>query len=183
MLTPDFDPFPIIETERLILRKIVMEDAVELFKLRSSELVMQYIDRPIHKTIEDTEKLIAIITDLLEKNDGINWGITLKNHPTLIGNICLFNLQKEHYRGELGYILSPEFYRKGIMHESIEAVIKYGFETMKLHSIEAHVNPDNLPSIKILEKNKFIREAYFKESHYHNGKFVDFAIYSRLNNK
>jgi len=181
MLTPDFTPFPVIETKRLVLRKILKEDAAELFKLRSSELVMQYIDRPIHKTIQDTEKLISIITELLEKNDGINWGITLKDNPVLIGNICLFNLQKEHYRGELGYLLTPEYYRKGIMNESIEAVINYGFETMKLHSIEAQVNPENTPSINILEKNKFVREAYFKESRYHKGKFVDFAIYSRLN--
>ncbi|MDO8550886.1 MAG: GNAT family protein [Ignavibacteria bacterium] len=52
---------------------------------------------------------------------------------------------------------------------------------MKLHSIEGTVNPNNLPSIKLLEKNNFIREAYFKENFYYNGKFLDTAIYSLIN--
>jgi ribosomal-protein-alanine N-acetyltransferase len=51
---------------------------------------------------------------------------------------------------------------------------------MKLHSIEAHVNPNNIASIKLLEKNGFIREAYFKEDYFYDGKFLDTAVYSLL---
>lgn len=52
--------------------------------------------------------------------------------------------------------------------------------TMKLHSIGANVNPDNVPSIKLLERNKFIREAYFKENVFYNSRFIDTVIYSLL---
>jgi ribosomal-protein-alanine N-acetyltransferase len=51
---------------------------------------------------------------------------------------------------------------------------------MKLHSIEANVNPNNLSSIKLLERNNFIREGYFKENYFFNGKFSDSAIYSLI---
>jgi ribosomal-protein-alanine N-acetyltransferase len=57
------------------------------------------------------------------------------------------------------------------MNEALQAVINYGFKSIKLHSIEANVNPNNQPSIRLLEKNGFVREGYYKENYYHNGKF------------
>jgi len=60
-------------------------------------------------------------------------------------------------------------------------VLDSGFNTMRLHTVEANVNPNNLTSIKFLEKNNFIREAYFKENYYFNGRFLDSVIYSLLN--
>jgi RimJ/RimL family protein N-acetyltransferase len=72
------------------------------------------------------------------------------------------------------------------MQEAMIIVIDYGFRAMHLHSIEANVNPDNAASIKLLQRNNFVREAYHKENYYFNGKFLDSAIYSLLtplNNK
>ena len=90
-------------------------------------------------------------------------------------------MQKEHYRAEIGYLLHPDYQQKGIMDEALKAVIKYGFETMQLHSIEANVNPANAASMKLLEKNGFVKEAYFKENYFYNGQFLDSVIYSLLN--
>jgi ribosomal-protein-alanine N-acetyltransferase len=69
---------------------------------------------------------------------------------------------------------------KGIMQEALSAVLNYGFELLKLHSVEANVNPNNVSSIKLLERNGFVREAYFKENYYYNNQFLDTAIYSLL---
>ncbi len=66
------------------------------------------------------------------------------------------------------------------MQEAILTILDYGFKIMKLHSVEANVNPNNAASIKLLERNNFIREAYHKENYYYNGKFLDSAIYSLL---
>ncbi|HUM46715.1 MAG TPA: GNAT family protein, partial [Chitinophagales bacterium] len=84
----------------------------------------------------------------------------------------------EHFRAEIGYSLLPGYWGRGIMLESITAVIRFGFEILKLHSIEANVNPSNIPSIKLLERSGFVKEAHFKENYYFNGKFLDSAIYS-----
>ena len=67
------------------------------------------------------------------------------------------------------------------MKEAMDAVLEYGFKEMKLHSIEANVDPGNQPSIKLLEKKGFIKEAHFKENMFFNGSFLDSAIYSLLN--
>jgi len=180
MLQVKFQPFPQIATERLLLREITKADAADLFALRSNNDLMRYIDRPLAQTMQDALNLIEIIITALKNNDGITWAITLKNDPQLIGTIGLWRIIKEHYRAEIGYLLSDAFQRQGIMQEAITAVINYGFNIMQLHSIEANVNPNNTASIMLLEKNKFIREAYFRENYYYNGKFIDSLVYSLI---
>ncbi len=77
-------------------------------------------------------------------------------------------------------MLHSDHWRKGIMKEALMAVIPYGFLEMNLHSIEARINPGNDASDAILRSVGFVREAYFKEDYFFNGKFLDTAIYSLL---
>jgi len=67
-----------------------------------------------------------------------------------------------------------------VMKEAMEVVLNYGFNIMELHSIEANINPVNIASTKILEKNNFVLEAHFKENYYYNGNFLDSYVYSLL---
>ena len=181
MLQTNFHPFPELKTERLLLRKITLDDAAEIFFLRSDEDVMMYIDRERAKSIKDAEEFIKSITKDVDANNAIMWAIGLNETPRkLIGSICLWQFQKEHYRAETGYVLSPEFWRKGIMKEALLKVMDFGFQTMKLHSIEAHISPDNAASAALLESTGFKKEAYFKENFYFRGKFLDTAVYSKL---
>ena len=178
MLTPNFDPFPTLLTERLILKQINVDDASEIFALRSDKQAMQFLDRPMARVIGDALLLIQKIEKDLLNNEGITWGIALKDRSGLIGTIGYWRIMKEHYRAEIGYMIKPSFQGKGLMQEAINVSLDYAFKIMKLHSIEANVNPNNLPSIKLLEKNHFVREAYFKENYYFDGRFLDSAIYS-----
>jgi len=180
MLSPNFNPFPELNTERLVLRRITPNDAGDFFILRSDKNIMQHIGRPLAISVNDAIELINVIEDLLLNNNGITWGITLKNKNTLAGTIGLWKLIKEHYRAEIGYLLHPELQGKGIMQEAMAAVLDYGFKNIGIHSVEAKVSPENRASIKLLERNNFIREAYFKENYYHNGEFLDTYIYSLL---
>lgn len=180
MLTVNFNPFPVLSTERLQLRQVNEPDVNEIFFLRSDKRVLQYLDRTPAKSNEDALTFIKKINELENNNDGINWGITLQGGEKLIGTICYWNITKEHHRAEVGYVLHPDQQGKGIMQEAMDSVIDYGFNIMKLHSIEANVNPNNTASIKLLERNKFTREGYFKENYFYNDKFLDSAIYSLL---
>jgi ribosomal-protein-alanine N-acetyltransferase len=180
MLTVNFSPFPVLSTERLLLRQVTKNDAHELFQLRSSKTVMNFIDRPMAVSITDALQLIEKINDSLINNDGITWAITLKNYAALVGTIGFWRMMKEHYRAEIGYMLHPDLQGKGIMQEAITAVLDYGFYIMKLHSVEANVNPANTASIKLLERNNFIKEAHFKENYFYNNTFLDSAVYSLL---
>lgn len=141
---------------------------------------MQYIEKKRLTSREEALEMIQKFTDGIESGTGINWGISFRNEPRLLGTIAYWRLIPEHYRAEIGYMLHPAFQNRGLMSEAMKAVITYGFEVMQLHSIEANVNPANAASIGLLEKFGFVREAYFRENYYWEGTFLDSAIYSLL---
>jgi ribosomal-protein-alanine N-acetyltransferase len=181
MLEPNFNPFPVLETERLVLRRLGETDLAELFFMRSDERIMIYIDQPRFTKQEEAIAYLEKLDKIQEENEGINWAVTLKGEPKLIGRLCLFNFAKEHFRGELGYVILPRYHGKGIAQEAVEAVLEYGFKQIRLHTIEANVNPANEASIRVLERNHFVREAYFRENYFFEGKFLDSAVYSLIN--
>jgi ribosomal-protein-alanine N-acetyltransferase len=180
MLTVNFNPFPILETPRLTLRRLTVDDAPGVFRLRSDAETMKYIPRPLAQTIDDALTHVALIESKIESNEGINWAISLKDDPEFIGLIGNFRIEPENYRAEIGYMLLPEFHGQGLISEAIDAVVQYGFNEMKLHSIEAVIDPDNFASAKVLEKNRFVKEAHLKENGFYDGRFIDSVIYSRL---
>lgn len=181
MLAINFHPFPNLETERLYLRRITKEDVNEIFALRSNKETMKYIPRPLAKTKEDALGHIAIIEEKIENNEAINWAITLKNSPRLIGIIGHYRIKPEHFRAEIGYMLLPEHHGKGIITEAIQETVKYGFEIMKMHTIEAIIDPENYASERVLQKSGFVKEAHLKENEFYEGRFWDTVIYSILN--
>ena len=180
MNTLNFIPFPILITDRLLLRKLDKSDANEILFLRSDKAIMKYIPKAPATSIQDAVDFIESIINLENKHEGITWAITLKDNPRLCGTICLWNIQKNHYRAEVGYVLDPQLHGKGIMQEALQKVLQYGFEVMKLHSIEALIDPANLASARLLEKNNFIKEAHFKENFFYDGNFLDTVVYSLL---
>lgn len=180
MLQFNFQPFPIITTDRLLLRAINLADANEIFTLRSDKAVLKYLDRPPAKNLEEAIEFIKKNIEQLTANDGISWAITLKDNSSLIGTIGFWKIDKENHRSEIGYMLLTGYQQKGLMQEALSAVLNYGFSTMNLHSVEANVNPENEASKKILLKNNFVQEAYFKENYYFEGRFLDSAIFSLL---
>lgn len=181
MLHFQLTPFPLLRTPRLVLRRITAADAPALLALRSNESVLRYLDREPAKTLDEVLALVAKMDEALEKNEGIMWGLARpEDEARLLGNCGLWQLNPAHHRGELGYLLHPDCWGQGLMSEAITAVCRYGFEQLHLHSIEANVNPHNAASIRALERQGFVREAYFRESYYWQGKFSDSAIYSLL---
>ena len=180
MLTISFTPFPNLETERLLLRRVVPADVKEIFALRSNPETMKYIPRPLLKTDEDALEHVAMIDSKIDTNEGINWAITLKDNPKLIGIIGHYRIKPEHFRAEIGYMLLPDYHGKGIISEAVKEALRYGFQVMKLHSIEAVIGPENKASAKVLEKNGFVKEAHFKENEYYDGRFWDSVVYSLL---
>ena len=100
-----FKPFPILKTDRLILRQLVNTDDNEIFALRSDDKVNRYLDRQSSKSIEDAKSFIQIITENVKRNDSIYWAISLSGK--LIGTICLFEFADDNIRAEIGYVFFP----------------------------------------------------------------------------
>jgi [ribosomal protein S5]-alanine N-acetyltransferase len=148
-------PFTTLTTERFSLRQLTLEDANEIFLLRSDERVNKYLDRPIAKNSDDAKQFINRINHDISNNELFYWAIAFKNNPKLIGTICLWNISEDETTAEIGFELLPEHQGKGIMQEVLPVVIKYGFEEMKLQSIDGEASPNNLKSIRLMKKFGF----------------------------
>ena len=181
MLEFHFSPFPVIETERLVLDRVTEADLKEVFELRSNPETMKYIPRPLVKSNEDALEHIKMIDEKIENNTGINWGIRLKDDTKLLGIIGFYKMQPENYRAEIGYMLSPDFHGKGIVPEEVNVLINFGFKNLNLHSIEAVIDPENYASEKVLQKCGFVKEAHLREAEFWEGNFLDKVVYSLLN--
>ena len=163
----NFKPFPIQTSKRLFLRNIEVSDAEAILYLRSDKTVNQFIKRPEHrqtKSIEDALNFIAKQLKNTENNVSIVWGITLKNEPQLIGTICLWNFSINRDIAEVGYDLNTDYHNKGIMSEALQKIIKFGFDELKLHKIEAFTDFKNESSKRLLIKNGFQLNATRKDS-------------------
>ncbi|WP_158961726.1 GNAT family N-acetyltransferase [Myroides fluvii] len=180
MLQLNLPIFPLLETERLLLRATNFGDADDMFAMRSSAEVMKYIPVPLATERREAEEYINSLQQRMENKECINWTITLKETGQMIGTIGFYRMKLQHYRTETGYMLLPEFYGKGYASEALQGIVDFGFRTLGFHSIEAVIYPENISSQRVLEKCGFVREAYFKESEFHGGQFVDTAIYSIL---
>ena len=165
MIDFNFTPFPVLQTERLTLRNVSVNDVNEIFELRSNPEVGRYIERNPHADKAETLAWIDnIILKGLAENRSIQWAITLKGEPKLIGTACLWNLRPEAAEAELGYDLMPEHWGKGYMQESVAAIIQYGFERLHLKLIDAYTLPDNTASVKLLTRNGFVLTGKDAES-------------------
>ncbi len=180
MMVINFSPFPILKTERLVLRRLDNSDAAELLALRSNPQTMEFIPRPLLHTTEQALEHIKTINDNIDANLGINWAISFRDNPKMIGIIGHYRIKPESYRAEIGYMLLPEHHGKGIITEAVQKVVKYGWDEMNLHSIEAIIDPENYASAKVLEKNGFIKEGHLRENEFFDGRFWDSVIYSIL---
>ena len=155
MLNRTFTPFPILTTERLTLRQLVINDEQEIFTLRSDREINKYLNRQVSNTIEDARNFINMVNENINKNDSLYWAITLGDKNILVGTICLFGFSDENGKCEIGYELLTNFQGQGIMKEAVEKVIDYAFNTIKVQNIEASLHRDNQSSINLLEKLLF----------------------------
>ncbi len=178
-----FQVFPVLKTERLILRAFTDEDATGVYALRSDPRVMKYLDRELHPSVQYSLQLLQKNENRYQKGEAIQWVISSARTEGFWGDIAFFNINKQHHRAEIGYSLLPDYWGKGIMTEAAQAVIQFGFQQLGLHSITADINPNNSASRSLLLKLGFQKEAYFRESYFFDGKYLDSEMYSLLEKK
>ncbi|PZO36475.1 MAG: GNAT family N-acetyltransferase [Pseudanabaena frigida] len=146
------EQFLIVQTPRLILRKLVIEDAEDIFAYASDPQVTTYTLWEAHQSIEDTyEYLNNIAFELYRSGKGIDFGIVEKGSNKLIGT-CGLHTTPIHRRAELGYVLARDYWGQGLMTEAAQAAISFGFHVMQLLRIQAFCAVENVGSARVLEK-------------------------------
>jgi ribosomal-protein-alanine N-acetyltransferase len=175
-----FKSFPVLETERLILRQLVAEDVPLMFENYSNPELMRYWGAPPMRVIDEAWRRFNKLNNAYYLHQGIHWVITKKGQAQLIGICNLSPIHVQHSRAELGYDLTPSYWGQGIIPEAAGAVVAVAFEQMALHSLEAQIDPRNIASQRVLEKLGFRQEGYFRENMCIAGEFSDTAVFSLL---
>lgn len=172
--------FPVIKTERLILREIIKEDISVIFSYLSNGNVTRFYGRELMQSMEEAEELMDLFSlNYLEKR-GIRWGIERKESKGLIGTIGFHAWQPKHKRAEIGYEIHPLHWRQGYAAEAISGVLSYGFNEMDLTRIGAVVFIENDASNNLLAKLGFQREGVLRKYMHQNGVEHDAYVYSLL---
>jgi ribosomal-protein-alanine N-acetyltransferase len=175
-----FQTFPNMETDRFILRKTEVRDVLDLFELYSDDDVVKYTPLLPFSAEDEAWQEMNWHLEIFAQQIGIRWLIEEKSSGKVIGTCGFLHYLKEHARTDLGYDLAPSYWRKGIMSEVAAPIIAFGFNSMKLHCIEAKVDPSNAASISLLSKLGFKQDSQLREFEIENGNFIELLVFSML---
>lgn len=167
-------------TDRLILRKLTVNDANDMFEYaKDPELAGMGLWLPF-KDMEECVKDLA--QNVADYEDGklISWAMELRDNGKMIGRCGLVDQSFFHSRADISYAMNRNYWGEGLMSEAMKEVVRYSFETLELNRLGAGVLPENIASIRILEKLGFKYEGTRRELTKVRGKFDDVNLYSLL---
>lgn len=173
----NFSPFPNLETDRLVLRRIHQDDIRDLFEMRNDVRMHEHTDTKPDTTTAETEAYVVKMNKGIADGRWIIWAIEHKNARKVIGTISIWNIDSEKNSGELGFGILPSYQGQGLMKEALLRVITYGFDDMNLRVIEAYTEENNITSVKLLEGCSFSETKRVDENGYINNMVYRMIVY------
>lgn len=171
--------FPVLKSERTILRQFTDSDLENVYKGLSHPEIIRYYGISFDSR-EATKEQMTWFRDLEENGTGIWWAICDKVTGQFIGAGGLNDLSKEHKKAEVGFWLLPENWGKGYMSETMPIILNHAFDSIGLHRIEGFVETENKNCKKAIEKLNFVLEGTMRECEIKNGKYISVDIYAKL---
>jgi ribosomal-protein-alanine N-acetyltransferase len=165
-----------LETERLQLRPMKSEDAYHLFQLNSDPEVVKFTGDGVSLNVADAQRILSdIVFPQYQKYKMGRFTVLLKD-GTYLG-WCGLKYFPETDEVDLGYRLLKRFWGQGFATEASFCSLKYGFEELNLKRILARAMPENLASIKVIQKVGMTFRGMGQEANYPRS----FALYDITN--
>lgn len=155
--------FPVLTTERLVLREVVDRDAEAVFEMESDPVAMRYWSRPPMLDISEARASVERALLFFPARVGLRWSICRPADDWMLGHLSLFNFSEQSDRADIGYGLARRHWGQGFMHEALTAVVDFAFGPLGLRRLEADIDPRNLASVRALERLGFEREGLLRE--------------------
>lgn len=175
-----FDEMPTLETPRLILRKLDMRDAADMFDYSRDPQVAKHVLWDAHTSISESRGYIRYMIRKYRSGEPSSWGIVEKLSGRVVGTIGYMWYQKDNNSCEIGYSLARACWNRGYMTEALTEVIRYSFENLRLHRVEAQHEVDNGASGAVMRKCGMTKEGTLRGRLYNKGRYVDVDLYSIL---
>lgn len=147
-----FSRIPVLETPRLILRAMRVTDAPDMFDYARRPEVTTYLLWTPHEDIGHTREYLTYIGQRYRTGDFFDWAIEDRASGRMIGTCGFTSFNYEADSGEIGYVLNPDFQGRGLCTEAVLRVIRFGFEDLQLHRLEARFMQGNDKSCRLMER-------------------------------
>jgi len=179
-LEPFFDPFPVLETPRLILRQMKITDTDDMYEYAQSQEITEYLLWRPHPSSDVTRRYLKSIQKLYRKGKMPDWALENKENGKMIGTCGFADIDENNFIGEVGYVLNKNYWGRGLAAEALSAVIDFGFKVLELQRIEARFMVGNGRSKRVMEKCGMNFEGILRSSMYVKDRFRDIGICSIL---
>jgi ribosomal-protein-alanine N-acetyltransferase len=171
--------FPTLETERLHLVRIGEDRLADLFEIYSDPKIVFFYGMEPHREPAETLATIEALERKFRDGRSIEWGIVLKGTGKLIGTMG-FNTYTIGFKGNVGFGVNSAFWRRGVASDALRAAVRYGFDELKLHRIEAEIDPRNQAAQRLLLSNGFVKEGLLRENELLLNEFCSTVVFGRL---
>lgn len=171
--------FPIIKTNKFLLRKFDASDIENIYNGLSDPKVIKYYGISFN-SLAETQRQLDFYAELEKNETGIFWAICSADNELFFGAGGLYEIDKENKKAEIGFWVLSKFWKQGIMTETLPLICKYGFENLSLNRIEGFVESENVSCKNAMQKLNFKKEGTMRECEIKNGKYISLDIYAKL---
>jgi len=175
-----FSNIPEIHTDRLVLRRLKVADSWDMFEYAKNPDVTEFLTWRAHPNIEYTREYLQFVGTHYTIGDFFDWAIVLAEEDKMIGTCGFTRIDYTNNCAEIGYVINPAYRGREIADEAVRAVMRFGFERLKLNRIEAKFMEHNLASKRVMEKTGMTFEGFHRKAMKIKGNYETFGICSIL---
>ncbi len=171
---------PVLETDRLILRPLTVEDAEDLQEWLPDPDLYTYWGRPAHKKELNPKEMFVDPRPHIKRKPSADfeWGIVLKSTAKVIGEVSIFEIENSRM-AKVAYRLSKSYWRNGLTTEALKAAVEFCFTNTEIQRLWTDVDARNTASGRVLEKCGFTREGLIRQGKF-NLTYCDYYLYGML---
>ena len=171
---------PILECDRIILRKMDRSFADDMFEYASNPAVTKYLTWDVHPNRRFSYNYLGYVNSRYRTGEFFDWAITMRDSGKMIGTCGFTRFNFSSYSAEIGFVLNPKYWGYSIAPEASRRVIRFGFDTLELHRIEARYMENNIQSRRVMEKSGMTFEGIYRDMMLVRGQFVSVGVCSIL---
>lgn len=175
-----FSHLPELETPRLLLRGMRVSDAEDMFEYARRPEVTRFLTWNPHPDREYTREYLQYLGGRYAAGAFYDWAVIEKESGKMIGTCGFTSFNCSSDVGEVGYVLNPNYWGKGLATEALARVVRFGFEVLDLHRIEARFMRGNHRSRRVMERVGMVYEGMLREGMAVKGVYRDIGICSIL---
>ena len=175
-----FSKSPEFETERLFIRKLLPRDASDMFSYASRPETSKYLLWDPHPSNAYTVDLISFLQKEYTTGRYSDFAIILKSENRMIGTVGFTSYDEKNATAEVGYVINPDYWHRGIGTEALEAILSIAFSELNVQRVETKYMPENVYSRKVMEKCGMTYEGTARRKLLIKGNYRDIAYCSVL---